>query len=127
MFFETKQFTINKDITSRDIHRFVYFIQGLSSSVYVIGDRTVNAESILGMLSLGLHKGSLITISLHNDISQKDINDDMDRIVSYLEGGMCGSKISLGTRKRTTKKNRLCLANRCYRCCDRNNDRAYQQ
>ena len=94
MFFETKQFTINKDITSRDIHRFVYFIQGLSSSVYVIGDRTVNAESILGMLSLGLHKGSLITISLHNDISQKDINDDMGRIVSYLEGDMCGNKIS---------------------------------
>ena len=60
----------------------------------MIGDRTVNAESILGMLSLGLHKGSLITISLHNDISQKDINDDMDRIVSYLEGDMCGSKIS---------------------------------
>ena len=94
MFFKTKQFTINKDITSRDIHRFAYFVQGLSSNVYVSGDRTVNAESILGMFSLGLHKGSLITVSLHNEISQKDINDDMDRIVSYLEGDMCGSKIS---------------------------------
>ena len=94
MFFAIKQFTITKDISSRDIHRFVYFVQGLSSRVYACKHRTVNAESILGMFSLGLYRGNIITISLYNEISQKDADNDMDRIAIYLEGDICGSKIS---------------------------------
>ena len=64
MFFKTKQFTINKDITSRDIHRFAYFVQGLSSNVYVSGDRTVNAESILGMFSLNLSEPVTLRVNI---------------------------------------------------------------
>lgn len=89
MFTQTKDFVISTDILSRDIQHFVYFVQGLSSAVYIVADRMVNARSILGILSLGLCKNSRITIHLHNEEEQFAI-EDMKCISDYLSGEFCG-------------------------------------
>lgn len=74
------------EVNGRLIHSLVYFIQGLSSQVFLSNkDRTVNAKSILGVLSLGLVKGDSIQISVVND--DIDIaNDELKKIIEYFVG-----------------------------------------
>ena len=71
------------EVNGRLIHSLVYFIQGLSSQVFLANkDRTVNAKSILGVLSLGLTKGDDVQVSVVND--NIDIaNDELKKIIEY--------------------------------------------
>lgn len=71
------------EVNGRLIHSLVYFIQGFSSQVFLANkDRTVNAKSILGVLSLGLTKGDDVQVSVVND--NIDIaNDELKKIIEY--------------------------------------------
>lgn len=73
------------EVNGRLIHSLVYFIQGLSSQVFLANkDRTVNAKSILGVLSLGLTKGDNVQISVVNDNIDR-ANDELKKIIEYFE------------------------------------------
>lgn len=71
------------EVNGRLIHSLVYFIQGLSSQVFLANkDRTVNAKSILGVLSLGLTKGDDVQVSVVNDNIDR-ANDELKKIIEY--------------------------------------------
>ena len=64
-----------------------YFIQKASafrSSIWVeTGDRKVNAKSLLGVLSLGISKGDIITVMAEGD----DEVAAVDSLVALILGG----------------------------------------
>ena len=54
--------------TGRYAHRMIYAIQSLSSSIFITHDgRTVNAKSILGVLSLQLKQKDIVDISCYGE------------------------------------------------------------
>ena len=72
------------NINSRVVHALVYFIQGLGSQVYfAIGDRRVNAKSIIGVLSLGIHNGAEIKVSVFNE-DCKLAEHELRLVIGYL-------------------------------------------
>lgn len=76
--------TIPCEITGRIIHALSYFVQGMSSRVYLSNrDRTVSAKSIIGLLSLGINKGDSVQVSVLNDDTDTG-NEELKKIVDYM-------------------------------------------
>lgn len=72
------------DITGRFAHRIVYAIQSLKSSIFITHNgRTVNAKSILGLLSLQLKQKNIIDVSCYGEnIGQ--IEDDLNFVSNII-------------------------------------------
>lgn len=83
---------VSKDVTvqnnvglhARPATFFVQKANSYKSSVWIEkGDRRVNAKSLLGVLSLGISKGTTITILSDG----ADENEVLDGLVSLVESG----------------------------------------
>ena len=71
-------------ISGRYAHRFVYAIQSLSSSIFIThGGRTVNAKSLLGVLSLQLKEKDVVDISCYGE-NENQIASDTQRVGEIL-------------------------------------------
>ena len=67
---------VRTDVTGRDIHAFVYLLQNLSSTFYVASNgRRVSGASIIGIISLGICKGSVLTIVANNENKELIVED----------------------------------------------------
>lgn len=88
MFKSELQITIDKQLTGRLVHQIVYYISELKSDVYISNaeGRSVNAKSIIGVLSLGIKTNDTITINVYNNISQKDSDTDINKIKDFIKG-----------------------------------------
>lgn len=76
------------DISGRFMHQLVFFLQGLESNIFFSAhDTTINAKSIIGVLSLGLFKGDSVQISVINDNSDT-LNMEIKKIISYIRQGV---------------------------------------
>lgn len=74
------------EVNGRMVHALVYFMQGLKGSAYLtVGERTVNAKSIIGVLSLGLSKGSEVMITISGDDKDKG-EGELLKAVRYVRG-----------------------------------------
>ena len=72
------------EVSGRIIRALSYFIQGMSSRVYLSNrDRTVSAKSIIGLLSLGINKGDRVQVSVLNDDTDTG-NEELKKIVDYM-------------------------------------------
>lgn len=82
-----KQFTLKNrsGLHARPAALFVQTVQGLGDTEVLVtsGDRTVNARSLLSILSLGVAAGSSITLRCSGDREQKA----MDSLGALIEGG----------------------------------------
>ena len=75
---------IKGKVNSRIVHSLVYYLQGFCSQIYFSNrGRTVNAKSILGILSLGLMTGDEVQVSIVND-DIDTANEELKKIISYL-------------------------------------------
>ena len=82
----SENITIPCELTGRMVHGLVYFMQGFGSSIYFNWqDRSVNAKSIIGVLSLGLHKGSEFVIAVVNE-DEDTGKEELYRAVKYVRG-----------------------------------------
>lgn len=60
------------NLVGRQVHRFVYKIKQIPSSVYFkIGERMVNVKSLIGVFSANVERGQEVTISVFNDDSKQ--------------------------------------------------------
>jgi phosphotransferase system HPr-like phosphotransfer protein len=84
MFSAQKKIRIVSFLNSRLIHKLVYFLQSLPSYIYFTGERTVNAKSILGLLSLNIKNGSNIKITVCSKTSQNQAETDLANIEMWL-------------------------------------------
>lgn len=74
------------EVNGRMVHALVYFMQGLEGSAYLtVGERTVNAKSIIGVLSLGLSKGSEVMVTISGDDKDKG-EGELLKAVRYVRG-----------------------------------------
>jgi len=72
-----------QDVDARPIAMLVQVASRYESSIYVIsGDKKVNAKSIMGMMTLTLDKGQVITVTADGEDEQTAI----ENIESYLSG-----------------------------------------
>lgn len=87
MFKSELQITIDKQLTGRLVHQIVYYISELKSDVYISNTkgRSVNAKSIIGVLSLGIKTNDIVTINVYNNISQKDSDTDINKIKDFIK------------------------------------------
>ena len=70
------------------MHQIVYYISELKSDVYISNceGRSVNAKSIIGVLSLGIKTNDTITINVYSNLSQKDSDTDINKIKDFIKG-----------------------------------------
>lgn len=74
------------EVSGRIAHALVYFMQGLEGGAYLtVGERTVNAKSIIGVLSLGLSKGSEVMIIISSDDKNRG-EGELLKAVRYVRG-----------------------------------------
>lgn len=60
------------NLVGRQVHRFVYKIKQIPSSVYFkIDERMVNVKSLIGVFSANVERGQEVTISVFNDDSKQ--------------------------------------------------------
>ena len=72
-----------QDVDARPIAMLVQVASRYESSIYVIsGDKKVNAKSIMGMMTLTLDKGQVITVTADGEDEQTAI----ENIENYLSG-----------------------------------------
>lgn len=88
MFKSELQITIDKQLTGRLVHQIVYYISELKSDVYISNaeGRSVNAKSIIGVLSLGIKTNDTITINVYSNLSQKNSDTDINKIKDFIKG-----------------------------------------
>lgn len=87
MFKSELQITIDKQLTGRLVHQIVYYISELKSDVYISNyeGRSVNAKSIIGVLSLDVKTNDIVTINVYNNISQKNSDTDINKIKDFIK------------------------------------------
>lgn len=87
MFKSELQITIDKQLTGRLVHQIVYYISELKSDVYISNckGRSVNAKSIIGVLSLDVKTGDIVTINVYNNVSQKNSDTDINKIKDFIK------------------------------------------
>ena len=74
------------EVNGRMVHALVYFMQGLEGSAYLtVDERSANAKSIIGVLSLGLSKGSEVMITISSDDRDKG-EGELLKAVRYVRG-----------------------------------------
>lgn len=60
------------NLVGRQVHRFVYKIKQIPSSVYFkIDERMVNVKSLIGVFSANVERGQEVVISVFNDDSEQ--------------------------------------------------------
>lgn len=78
--------SVHKDFRRRYISYLLEQFVMLSSHIYISkdGDRTVNAKSMLGLLSLGIVNGDEITVGVVND-NTSVMSSDLAKVIEILE------------------------------------------
>lgn len=73
------------NLFNRNSHKFAYKISWLSSNVKIstLDNAPINAKSILGLLSLGICKGTMIRIACHNE-NKEIAEQDLETVISIL-------------------------------------------
>ena len=70
-------------VTNRDAAALVQRAMRFDSEIYIEqGSKRINCKSIMGVLSLGLKKGSTITLMAHGD-DQEDAIYDLNRLIDH--------------------------------------------
>ena len=86
MFKASKEFKIENQFKGRFIHKLVYFISNFKSDIYIEKDnRTVNAKSIIGILSLNIKPGDTILIKVFNNMSENEAEEALKSITYFLK------------------------------------------
>ena len=79
-------FVIPFKINARIAHRIVYFVQKLKSNIYFeMANRCINAESLVGVLSLGLKPDDNIIIHCYNK-NEQIVEEDCEKVETFLNG-----------------------------------------
>ncbi len=81
----SKEITIRLEngLEARPVAMLVQVASQYDSSIYLeTGEKKVNAKSIMGMMSLGLDTGEIVTVVTNGE----DENQAMDGIEKYLHG-----------------------------------------
>lgn len=87
MFTAKRTITANKDIASRFAKNFVAKITHIKSNVYfIMGNREINAKSILGIISINIMNGDKFDICIDSSVSQECAENDMDKVIELLMG-----------------------------------------
>ena len=87
MFTAKRTITANKDITPRFAKNFVAEVTHIKSNLYfVVGDREINAKSILGIISVNIKNGDKFEVCVNNSISQECAENDMNKVIELLMG-----------------------------------------
>ena len=74
---------LSNGLEARPVAMLVQVASQFDSEIHVIsGQRTVNAKSIMGMMSLGLDTGEMVTVVTNGE----DENQAMEGIEKYLHG-----------------------------------------
>ena len=75
------------NLVGRQVHRFVYKIKQIPSSVYFkIGERMVNVKSLIGVFSANVERGQEVTISVFNEDSKQAETDikEVEKIIKEM-------------------------------------------
>ena len=73
----------NMDMEDRPVAHLVQEASQYASQVYIVmGSKKINAKSIMGMMSLGLDTGEMVTVVTNGE----DENQAMEGIEKYLHG-----------------------------------------
>ena len=75
------------NLVGRQVHRFVYKIKQIPSSVYFkIGERMVNVKSLIGVFSANVERGQEVTISVFNEDSKQAEADikEVEKIIKEM-------------------------------------------
>lgn len=87
MFTVKRTITVNKDITPRFAKNFVAKVTHIKSNLYfVVGDREINAKSILGIISINIMNGDEFDICIDSSVSQECAENDMNKVIEMLMG-----------------------------------------
>ena len=87
MFTAKRTVTANKDITPRFAKNFVAEVTHIKSNLYfIVGDREINAKSILGIISVNIKNGDKFEVCVNNSISQECAENDMNKVIELLMG-----------------------------------------
>lgn len=87
MFTAKRTITANKDITPRFTKNFVAKVTHIKSNVYfIMGNREINAKSILGIISINIMNGDRFDVCIDNPVSQECAENDMDKVIELLMG-----------------------------------------
>ena len=80
---ETVEIQITREKDERPVAMLVQMASRFDSSVYIeSGTRNFNAKSIMGMMTLGLNSGEVITIKAEGTDEEQALNT----LVGYLTG-----------------------------------------
>ena len=75
------------NLVGRQVHRFVYKIKQIPSSVYFkIGERMINVKSLIGVFSANVECGQEVVISVFNDDSEQAETDikEVEKIIKEM-------------------------------------------
>lgn len=75
------------NLVGRQVHRFVYKIKQIPSSVYFkIDERMVNVKSLIGVFSANVERGQEVVISVFNDDSKQAETDikEVEKIIKEM-------------------------------------------
>lgn len=87
MFMIKRTITANKDITPRFAKNFVAEVVHIKSNVYfIMGNREINAKSILGIISVNIKNGDEFDVCVDNSISQECAENDINKVIELLIG-----------------------------------------
>lgn len=87
MFTTKKTIIANKDITPRFAKNFVANVTNIKSNLYfVVGDREINAKSILGIISVNIKSGDRFDVCIDSSVSQECTENDINKVIELLTG-----------------------------------------
>lgn len=87
MFTVKRTITVNKDITPRFAKNFVANTTNIKSNLYfIVGDREINAKSILGIISINIMNGDEFDICVDSSVSQECAENDINKVIELLMG-----------------------------------------
>lgn len=87
MFTAKRTITANKDITPRFAKNFVAEVTHIKSNLYfIVGDREINAKSILGIISINIMIDDKFDVCVDSSVSQECAENDMDKVIELLMG-----------------------------------------
>lgn len=87
MFTAKRTITANKDITPRFAKNFVAETTHIKSNVYfIMGDREINAKSILGIISINIMNGDEFEVRVDSSVSQECAENDINKVIELLMG-----------------------------------------
>lgn len=87
MFMTKRTITANKDITPRFAKNFVAEVAHIKSNLYfIVGDREINAKSILGIISINIMNGDEFDICVDSSVSQECAENDINKVIKLLMG-----------------------------------------